>query len=484
MNLNGGTFDQEGVFIEDGVGVNPKVWEIRNDACNQNLNDCEDNVDPKDYTYSASHYLTPTTNVANTYLKTKVIANKFNWWMYTFWDTCDSNDGSHCWDATESEPVSNQKMVFIFDYVDKDNWVGIEVEYAPDFDITPGAVQSIFKAKGRQNTEGVLSDLTEETTLDLGINDNKINVGIDIFVDNNSDCGNIDFVNMQFQNVEFSFGYTPKNGDYIALVQSSNSGVVDTITCDSQEYTIGGGFGIYNWVHQYMESEQAGCAELPEATCCDCFIPAEMDVTLSGFSDDDCGWCDTELDDTFTLIYRGQRDVLHVPCDEDPPYYRTWCEWGYFYSEYDTATCEKEKPWPHGGNTDVSIYTMRLRVRHYEYLDPDAVTNYRSDWIFEIVLTHPNVGAPDYFLETNLCHYHWKYTQDHGTELTKNCNLTGSEEFEYLDAFEGEDDCVDEDEFPYYGCSMSYQSGLELLTYEVDFDDWCETMGSVTVERG
>ena len=478
MNLNGGTFDQVGVFVEDGVGHSDKVWEIRNDACGQNLNDCDDDIDPNGYSYSSSHYLTPTTNLASTYLKTKVIANKFNWWMYTFWDTCDSNDGSYCWDSTENEPVSNQKMVFIFDYVDPNNWVGIEVEYTPDFGVTPGQVQSIFKAKGRQNTEGVLSDLTQETTLDLGVNNNRINVGIDIFVDNNSDCGNVDFVNMQFGSAEISFDYTPKNGNYIALVKSSHSGVVDTITCDSQQYTIGAGFGIYNWVHQYMESEQTGCAELPESACCDCFIPLEMDVTISGFADDDCDWCDGELDDTFTLIYQGQRDITYFP-PSGSFYDRTWCEWEYYFSGYDTATCEKAIPWPHGGNVDVSIVTMKLRVHHYEYLDTQAVTNYASDWRFEIILKHYGIGGYDEFSDEYLCNYQWRYVQNHGTEIAKNCNLTGSEEFEYYDAFNTEG----EELLSGFGYGCHFQN-IQGQVYEADFDDWCETMGSVTVERG
>jgi hypothetical protein len=66
MNLNGGTFDQLGVLLEEGG----QFWEIRNDACGSGITSCETSTDSKGWKYSADHYLTPTGNVASSYLST------------------------------------------------------------------------------------------------------------------------------------------------------------------------------------------------------------------------------------------------------------------------------------------------------------------------------------------------------------------------------------------------------------------------------
>ena len=184
MNLNGGTFDQLGVFTEEGG----QFWEIRNDACGSGIASCDSSTDSKGFKYSADHYLTPTGNLAGSYLSTLVIASKFQWWMYTFWDTCDSTDSASCWDSSAGEPVRNQIIVFMFDYIDEDNWTGVQIEYKPDFNVSPGQVQHNFEARGQQNVSGTISNITDVIAIDLGLGTTKVEVGIEITADQRIEC--------------------------------------------------------------------------------------------------------------------------------------------------------------------------------------------------------------------------------------------------------------------------------------------------------
>ena len=365
MNLNGGSFDQLCVFTEEDT----KIWQIRNDACGSNLSSCDTSTDPKGYTYSADHYLTPTGNLASSYLSTLMIANKFQWWMYTFWDTCDSTDGSHCWDSSASEPVSNQIIIFMFDYIDKDNWTGLQVEYKPDFNVSPGQVQRNFEARGRQSISGTVSNITDVIAIDLGLGDTKINIGIEINADQRTECGTDPFVDIDFGGVNIGFSYTSVNGDRIAVVQSSPSGVVDSLTCGSDSYTVGAGFGIYNWVHQYLDSEKTGCAEYTN-DCCSCFTPSEYDVTFTGFVDDDCTVCD-EFNDTFTLSFLGNQDCTR---DSISTTYNC-CRWRYNISAYGSINCTFY---------DGSAYTY---VVGFSYIDLSSVeyTSGNTTWELEII---------------------------------------------------------------------------------------------------
>lgn len=297
MNLNGGSFNQIGAFTEEDI----QVWEIRNDACGADLTYCKADDDPKGYKYSQSHYLTPTSNLASSYLSTLAIADKFQWWMYTFWDTCDSTQGAPCWDSANNQPASNQTMIFLFDYIDKNNWTGLQVEYKPDFNSTPGFVERLFEAKLRQQVSGSIALIGEPFEIDLGIGDKKVDVGIEINVDERAACGSSAFAFVKFGTASFNLTYDSLGGDRIGIVQGSPSGVVDSINCGGTNYTIGEGFGIYNWVHQYLNSEKEGCPtySVPEGCCGDCPDP-EFDATFTGFSNGDCDDCES-LNDTFTL---------------------------------------------------------------------------------------------------------------------------------------------------------------------------------------
>ena len=335
IQLNGGTFDQLGVFIEEGG----RFWQIRNDACGSGITSCDSSTDSKGFKYSADHYLTPTGNLAGSYLSTLVIASKFQWWMYTFWDTCDSTDGAHCWDSSAGEPVRNQIMVFMFDYIDQDNWTGIQIEYKPDFNVSAGQVQHNFEARGRQNVGGTVSNITDAINIDLGLGTTKVDVGIEINADHRTECGTDPFVYIDFGGVDISFSYTSLNGTKVGIVQSSPSGVVDTLNCSGTDYSVGAGFGIYNWVHQYLDSEQSGCASYTVNCGCDCYVPDEYDVTISGVANvTDCSTC-TDLNDTFTLtkIDEIQSKATFDPCTS------AGCLWAYEASDYSSISCDVQR---------------------------------------------------------------------------------------------------------------------------------------------
>ena len=335
MNLNGGTFDQLGVFTEEGG----QFWEIRNDACGSGIASCDSSTDLKGFKYSADHYLTPTGNLAGSYLSTLVIASKFQCFMYTFWDTCDSTDSASCWDAAAGEPVRNQIIVFMFDYIDEDNWTGVQIEYKPDFNVSPGQVQHNFEARGQQNVSGTISNITDVIAIDLGLGTTKVDVGIEINADQRIECGTDPFVNIDFGGVDIGFSYTSLNGTRVGIVQSSPSGVVDTLNCSGTDYTVGAGFGIYNWVHQYLDSEQSGCASYTVNCGCDCYVPDEYDVTISGVANvTDCSTC-TDLNDTFTLtkIDESQSKATFDPCTAGG------CLWAYEASDYSLISCDVQR---------------------------------------------------------------------------------------------------------------------------------------------
>lgn len=434
MNLNGGTFNEIGVFKEEPY----KIWQIKNDACN--LTSCGDYFDPKNYSYHRDVYLTPTGNLAGTYLSTLKVANNFQWWMYTFWDTCDSTDGSHCWDADESEPVRNQVMLFIFDYKDPDNWTGIRIEYKPNFNITPGQVGQVFEASGRQNVAGTESMLTETLTFDFGTGNTKAEIGIEINCDQRTECGSDRFVAIFFGEFEMGFRYTPVGGDRIACSQVTPSGVVDTIYCDGEEYRINEGFGIYNWVIEYLESQEDGCAEY--GGCCSCYTPSEFDVTFSGFGGTDCDICDDVLNDTFSLKHVGKVEKV---ISEEPFETETCCRWEYYWDPYNMPTCTVD-------DTD-EMYLEGLWLD----LCPEG------KWELTLITRVDCFGSelpPIYYFR---CFYYWNY--DEGVTETSLCNLTGSETFTYDSNQEG---CVD-----YCGVGTTKQ-----------FSHWCDTTGTVTVENG
>ncbi len=422
MNLNGGNFNEIGVFKEEPY----QIWQIKNDACH--LTSCAERYDPKNHTYSKDVYLTPTGNLAGTYLSTLKVADKFQWWMYTFWDTCDSTDGSHCWDADESQPVRNQVMLFIFDYKDPDNWTGVRIEYKPDFNISPGQVGQIFEASGRQNVAGTESMLTETLTFNFGTGNTKAEIGIEINCDQRTECGSDPFVNIFFGDFEIGFNYTSVGGDRIACSQVTPSGVVDTIYCDEQEYRINEGFGIYNWVIEYLESQKEGCAEY--GYCCSCYTPSELNITFSGFSDDDCSLCEDAFDQTYSATWVGASQGSD-------------CNWIYYFDPYNRPECTKD---------DIKLTLIDIWVRRYT----------GQKWVVEL-----NVNILDtVFMDFQECTFIWEY--DEGIPLPSLCNLDGTETFTRL---------VAPTDYTAGACSDFGNGWLNLSNF-------CSTMGTVTIENG
>lgn len=418
--INGGSFDQVGVFQEDGGNI----WQIRNDACGSSISSCETSTDSKGWKYSANHYLTPTGNLSSSYLSTILVASKYQWWLHTFWDTCDSSDGAHCWDSSTGEPVRNQKMMFLFDYKDEDNWVGIEVEYKPDFDVTPGAVENVFEIRGRQKISGTTSYFTNAFTVDLGTGSTKKEVGIEINVDQRTECGTKKFVAIDFGGSSIGFDFDGVGGDRCALYQLTPSGVVDTLNCSGTDYTVGVGFGVYTWVHQYLDSESTGCAEYT-SDCCSCYVPSEIDVTFSGWSGEDCDLCADELDETYTLKFVGQVGGFD-------------CTWFYQFDAYSQPTCTVD---------DIELTLVDIKVRRET----------GTKWVVEL-----NVETMDQTVFTE-CRFLWEY--DEGTSLPSLCNLDGTEAFTRLVA------------------GVDYTSGAckDFDDNWLNITDFCETEGSVVV---
>jgi hypothetical protein len=260
-------------------------------------------------------------------------------------------------------------MLFAFDYKDENNWVGIEVEYKPDFDVTPGAVENVFEIRGRQNVSGTATYITNAFTVDLGTGATKKEVGIEINVDQRTECGAKKFVAIDFGGSSIGFDFVTVDGDRCALTQGSPSGVVDTLNCSGTDYSVGAGFGIYTWVNQYLDSEKTGCAEYT-STCCSCFTPSEYDVTFSGFVDDECSVCD-EFNDTFTLSFLGNQNCTR---DSISTTYNC-CRWRYNISAYGAINCTFY---------DGSAYTY---VVGFSYIDLSSVeyTAGNATWELEIV---------------------------------------------------------------------------------------------------
>jgi hypothetical protein len=431
MNLNGGTFDQLGVLLEEGG----QFWEIRNDACASGITSCETSTDSKGWKYSADHYLTPTGNLASSYLSTILVASKYQWWLHTFWDTCDSSDSAACWDSSTNAPVRNQKMLFAFDYKDKNNWVGIEVEYKPDFDVTPGGVENVFEIRGRQNVSGTATYITNAFTVDLGTGSTKKEVGIEINVDQRTECGTNKFVAIDFGGSSIGFDFVTVDGDRCAMTQATPSGVVDNLNCSGTDYSVGAGFGIYTWVNQYLDGEKTGCATYAKG-CCDCYTPQELDVTFSGFSS--CDAC-TELNETFTLV----KNRWTLGC----------VNWGYTFDAYDPPTCTKEI-----GGKDVVLQLDGIGIfllNNVYYLQINATIN-----VLDSMPPGCGIGSCDYFV--------WKFTE--GSTTPPNCHLTTSDSWAYLtnNSSRELDGCE---------CIMSFDNEYFNLS------DFC-SVGTVTVENG
>ena len=420
--LNGGGFEQAGVFFEwiptDPLGG---IWNTTNTACGFNESNCDTATDNKGFGYSPDVYLNPTNNLLTSHLLTKVVANRYQWYMRQFWNA-------------DSDSPANQKMYFFIDYIDEDNYIAVEVEYVPDFGVSAGTAQRNFVIQGKKNTAGTITDITDEFTYDGGLGDPKIDIHLEFDIDNRTECGG-DFVNINFNGNLIGFEFTPINGDYIGCTQVTTSNVTGSTYCETQDWAYSESFGIYSWLHRYLATEKTGCATYVKG-CCDCYTPQELDVTFSGFSG--CDAC-TELNDTFTLV----KNEWTLGC----------VNWGYTFDPYDPPTCTKEI-----GGEDVALQLDGIGIyllNNVYYLQINATIN-----VLDSMPPSCGIGSCDYFV--------WKFTE--GSTTPPNCYLTTSDSWAYLtnNSSRELDGCE---------CIMSFD------TEYFNLSDFC-SVGTVTVENG
>lgn len=235
------------------------------------------------------------------------------------------------------------KLYFMFDYQDKDNWIGIGVEYDPDYNANPA--NRIFKINAWQmndGTFGLLHGIEAEREVNLGSGDVRINVLVQVNIEPCSEDKNV--VSLQigdfgFQGYVISYEYTPINGEKSGICpEYSAQAAVQEIVCEgsdnpNQQYQTQQ--QIYKIQLQRTANDLAGCQTWGNECGCECAPSIEYDVTFSGLADPSPTCNDitcTALNTTFTLT-RGSETVSVCGVGDSP------CVWVYEESDYSAVAC-------------------------------------------------------------------------------------------------------------------------------------------------
>jgi hypothetical protein len=238
------------------------------------------------------------------------------------------------------------RVYFMFDYTDEDNWIAAGVEYEPDYSITPGAPDQIFKVNLYQSVAGTASLLygaSAEKIINLGSGDKKVDVLIQVNVkdcDASTNSVSVQIGDNLFTGDVVSWSYTPDGGGKSCIApEYSAEYTTETVVCDGQNKTAYTHQQIYKMQVQRHEDDLAGCQTWGIECTCDCAPALEYDVTITGLANPvgGCGGGGTDCEDfntTFTLT-RDTSVVYTCPGSGGLP-----CTWAYEESGYSPLSCD------------------------------------------------------------------------------------------------------------------------------------------------
>lgn len=248
----------------------------------------------------------------------------------------------------EQNPVSTpyrNRIYFMFDYTDEDNWIGAGVEYDPNYGATPGAPDRIFKVNMYQSVNGTVSyliGLNAEKEINLGSGSAAVDVLIQVNVepcDSSENTVSIQIGETAFQGTVVSYNYTPASGGKSGIApEFSAEWTQNTIVCDGRNNTYITHQQIYKIQLQRTANDLSGCQTWANECGCECAPSLEYDVTFSGLADPSptCSGvtCD-DLNTTFTLTRATAADLSVSVCGiGDTP-----CVWIYEDSNYSAVAC-------------------------------------------------------------------------------------------------------------------------------------------------
>lgn len=296
--------------VEVGDFVESEGWHLNRTFCSGSEN-CEAESSGY-YHYETFAYAFPNTSPASPDYNRLVFNNPLGEYSWFTWMQFDHEQNP------TSTPYRN-RIYFMFDYTDKDNWIGAGVEYDPNYDITPSAPDRIFKVNLYQSVSGTVSYLygvSAEKEINLGSGNKAADVLIQINVepcDSSENTVSIQIGETAFQGTVVSYTYTPAGGGKSGLApEFSAEWTQNTIVCDGTNNTYTTHQQIYKIQLQRTANDLDGCQTWANECGCDCAPSLEYEVTFSGLADEDSDCDCTPLNDTFTLT-RGE-SVLYTDC--------------------------------------------------------------------------------------------------------------------------------------------------------------------------
>lgn len=326
------------------------------------------------------------------------------------------------YDSTITSSNYNVGIEIIVDYVDDDNWHGIQVTLDPNHSSGTAVVFNLLTMDA-----GTLT-LTEidYSTLPSAVYEWR---GIVEVALNTCTEGSYIYV-FSSGVIDRTISIVEHDGDRFALaVQQSDNAQAVTYDCSGVSKSIPKHVRIFSIDVKRNEDDLAGCEDV-NLVCCKCGIPLELDVTFSGFSDTNCSLCADDLDETYTAAFIGGYQGFD-------------CNWSYVFDAYNPPQCTKN---------DLQLTLVDILVRRET----------GQKWVVKL-----NVNILDTeFMDYQECTFIWEY--DEGIPLLSNCDLDGTETFTRL---------VAPTDYTAGACS-NFGSGWLNLT------DFCSTEGTVTVANG
>jgi hypothetical protein len=127
------------------------------------------------------------------------------------------------------------------------------------------------------------------------------------------------------------------NNQFAMASQYSAYGSATTFDCDGVVSSIYDHVRLWGLTIERNEDNLEGCGQWVTRCGCECWIPEEFELTISGVANtDDCTDC-TDLNDTFTLTL-GESSLY--ACFDQNPYD---CVWIYEADEHANLTCDVQK---------------------------------------------------------------------------------------------------------------------------------------------
>ena len=326
------------------------------------------------------------------------------------------------YDTSITSSTYNVGIELIVDYLDDDNWHGIQAKIDPAHSTGTAVIFSLLTMNaGTLTVEEVAAHTLPSAVFDWrGVIEVALNT-----------CTSGSYIYL-FSNgvIDITIPITEHNGKQFAMaVMGSTQAGGSFFDCDGVSKFISEHVRVYSVTVKRNEEDLAGCEDV-NLVCCKCGIPLDLDVTFSGFSDSDCGLCAADLDGTYSLAYIGQIGGFD-------------CTWLYTFDPYSRPQCTKN-------NLQLTLVDIEVRLQTGQ------------KWVVEL-----NVEIlQTQFMDFQSCRFLWEY--DEGIPLLSNCDLDGSETFTRLVA------------------PTDYTGGAcdDFGTGWLNLTDFCSTEGTVTVENG